>query len=256
MGVRFDLIDCMRAFEAVQEWRAAGERRYVTITNPHSVMLCRRDREMGSATREAGLTLPDGVGIVLAARLLGYENGGRVAGPEFMLRCCDWGQRHGLRHYFCGGAPGVPEKLIARLSAEYPGMIAAGCHSPPFRELSAEEDAAMVQQINAAKPDVVWIGLGAPKQEKWMAAHAGRIAAPAMVGVGAAFDFHAGTVKWAPAWMRRAGLEWLFRFISEPGRMWRRNLDSPVFLAEVVWQRIARTIKRRAAPAHGRPAPR
>lgn len=244
LGVRFDLIDYRRVFEAIAQWRARGERHYVTITNPHSVMLCRRDGEMGRATRDASLTLPDGVGIVLAARVLGYEHGGRVAGPELVLRCCDWGREAGLRHYFYGGAPGVAETMIERLSAAYPGMTVAGHYSPPYRKLSCEEDAAMVEQINATQPDVVWIGLGAPKQEKWMAEHAGRVAAAAMVGVGAAFDFHSGRVKWAPAWMRRSGLEWLFRLASEPGRMWRRNLDSPAFLAGVVWQRVARTFAR------------
>jgi len=245
LGVRFDLVDCDRVLRTIDEWRRQGVRRYVTITNPHSVMLCRRDAQMRSATRQAGLTLPDGVGVVAAARMLGYIHRGRVPGPSLMLHCCDYGRRLGLRHYFYGGKEGVPEKLIANFSAAFPGLIVAGGQSPPFHELSEAEDAHAVQLINAARPDVLWVGLGAPKQEKWMAAHLGRVNAAAMIGVGAAFDFHAGTVKWAPAWMRRCGLEWLHRLVREPRRMWRRNVDSPLFLAGVLCQRIARIFGRR-----------
>ena len=243
LGVRFDLIGCKRAFEIINRWRTEGQRRYVTITNPHSVMLCRRDRAMRKATLSAGLTLPDGVGIVLAARLLGYENAGRVTGPEFMLRCCDWGREHGYRHYLYGGGEGVAEKLATRLSDAFPGMTIAGYDCPPFRALSDKEDAGVVGRINAASPDIVWVGLGAPKQEKWMAAHVGRVRATAMIGVGAAFDFHAGMVKWAPAWIRNAGMEWLYRLIKEPRRMWRRNLDGPLFMMRVIWQRVVRAFR-------------
>jgi len=243
LGIRFDLIGWREAFEIINGWRAAGQRRYVTITNPHSVMLCRRDMAMRNATQSASLTLPDGVGIVLAARLLGYRNAGRVTGPEFMLHCCDWGREYGYRHYLYGGGEGVAEKLADRLSAAFPGMTIAGYYCPPFRPLSEKEDAGIVERINAASPDIVWVGLGAPKQEKWMAAHLGRVEATAMIGVGAAFDFHAGIVKWAPAWIRQMGLEWLYRLIKEPRRMWRRNLDSPLFMAGVICQRTVRAFR-------------
>jgi len=246
LGIHFDLISWRNAFEIINRWRAAGLRRYVTITNPHSVMLCRRDRAMLKATQAAGLTLPDGVGIVLAARLLGYRNAGRVTGPEFMLRCCDWGREYGYRHYLYGGGEGVAEKLAVRLSAAFPGMTIAGYYCPPFRALSEKEDAGIVERINGTSPDIVWVGLGAPKQEKWMADHLGRLNATTMIGVGAAFDFHAGIVKWAPAWIRWMGMEWLYRLVREPRRMWRRNLDSPLFMAEVVWQRAVRAFR---APA-------
>ena len=237
LGVRFDFTDYADVVKTICRWRACGERQYISITNPHSVMVCRRDREMGRATAGAALTVPDGVGVIWAARILGYRNHGRVAGPTLMLRCCDWGREHGFRHFFYGGKEGVGEKLAARLSEIYPGLSVAGTYCPPFRAVSDEEDRAIVERINATRPDVVWVGLGAPKQEKWMLAHAGRVDAAAMIGVGAAFDFHCGEVRWAPAWIRKLGLEWAYRLALEPKRMWRRNLDSPLFVAKVIMQR-------------------
>jgi N-acetylglucosaminyldiphosphoundecaprenol N-acetyl-beta-D-mannosaminyltransferase len=199
---------------------------------------------MATAANHAGLTLPDGVGIILAANMLGYANKGRTTGPALMLNLCDWGREHGYRHYFFGGRPGVADALARKLSAAYPGLEVAGTFCPPFRSLRAREDAAITRHINSARPDIVWVGLGAPKQEIWMAQHQGRIEATAMIGVGAAFDFHSGNVKWAPGWIRKAGLEWAWRLASEPRRMWRRNLDSPRFLAQIVAQRLRRTLSR------------
>lgn len=248
LGVRFDFVDYGQAVAAVDRWRRTGQRRYVTFTNPHSVMLTRRDARMREATSQAAMTLPDGVGVIMAARLLGYRSRGRVTGPALMLKLCDQGRLHGYRHYFYGGTEGVAELLAGRLSAMFDGLKVAGTHCPPFRPLTPGEDAAVVERINAARPDVLWVGLGAPKQEKWMAAHLGRIQAPAMIGVGAAFDFHAGTVKWAPAWTRKLGLEWAYRLAREPRRLWRRNLDSPLFLACVFGQRIKRLF---AKPTEG-----
>jgi N-acetylglucosaminyldiphosphoundecaprenol N-acetyl-beta-D-mannosaminyltransferase len=239
LGVRFDLIGYAEAVAAIHRWRQAKQRKYVTVANPHSLMLCRRDPEMKRAMAGAALTLADGVGIAIAARLLGWGNGRRATGPALMLALCDWGRRHGYRHYFYGGREGVAEMLAAKLTARYAGLVVAGTYCPPFRPLTGEEDAATVDRINAAEADVVWVGLGAPKQEKWMAAHCGRIKATAMIGVGAAFDFHAGTAKWAPAWVRKMGLEWAYRLVCDPQRMWRRNLDSPLFLAAVIKQRVA-----------------
>lgn len=184
------------------------------------------------------MTLPDSVGVILAANLLGYKNYGRVTGPTLMLRLCDWGRKYGYRHYFYGGAEGVADKLSEKLSQVFPGLQTAGTYCPPFGPFSEQEDNTIVEQVNRAKPDIVWVGLGAPGQEKWMAQHYGKISATAMIGVGAAFDFHSGSVKWAPARMRRLGLEWAYRLAQEPKRLWRRNIDSPIFLAKAGWQRL------------------
>lgn len=238
LGVDFDLIDYEQAVETVAEWRQTAKRSYITITNPHSVLMCHRDEEMHNATTRAGLVLPDGTGIIWAANILSYRHNGRVTGPTLMLKLCDWGRKKGLRHFFYGGAEDVADKLAEGLSKKYSGLQVAGTYSPPFRKLTEQEDAEIVDLINAAKPDILWVGLGAPKQEKWMADHVGIISATTMIGVGAAFDFHSGNVKWAPAIARKLGIEWLWRLAENPKRMWRRNLDSPVFLAKVIAQKI------------------
>jgi len=238
LGVPFDFVDYQAVFEMIEGWRRRNERRYVCITNPHSVLLCHRDKRMGRATAGAAAKLPDGVGIVLAAALLGYENCGRVTGPTLMLKLCDWGRRCGFRHYFYGGGEGIAEKLADNLARRYPGLQIAGTFCPPFRQISKEEDNAIVEEINRARPDILWVGLGAPKQEIWMAEHLGRVDSAVMIGVGAAFDFHSGNLRWAPRWIRDLGLEWAYRLAKEPRRMWRRNLDSPLFLSKVLWQRL------------------
>jgi N-acetylglucosaminyldiphosphoundecaprenol N-acetyl-beta-D-mannosaminyltransferase len=147
-----------------------------------------------------------------------------------MLRLFDAGRASGLRHFLYGGRPDVLEELCRRLQRRFPDATICGSFSPPFRALSASEDAEVVDMISNTRPDVVWLGLGAPKQEKWISEHVGKIPAAAMIGVGAAFDFHAGAIPRAPVWVRRAGFEWAYRLAHEPTRLWRRNLDSPVFL--------------------------
>ena len=240
LGVTFDLLTYERALARIESWRRRARHRYVTFSNPHSVMMSRREKQLSRAFGQAGMTLPDGAGIIMAASLLGYRHHGRITGPSFMLACCDWGRKHGYRHFFYGGSEGVAEALAARLAVRFPGLRVVGTCTPPFHEPTPEENEALVARINSAKPDIVWVGLGAPKQERWMAAHLGHVEATAMIGVGAAFDFHAGERSWAPRWVRRFGLEWAYRLTSEPRRMWRRNLDSPLFLLAIVGQWLRR----------------
>jgi N-acetylglucosaminyldiphosphoundecaprenol N-acetyl-beta-D-mannosaminyltransferase len=169
--------------------------------------------------------------LVWWCRGSGMAQARRVYGPDMLDAVCGFGVQHGYRHYFYGGTPALLERLVARLEHRHPGLVVAGYHAPPFRPLSAAEDAQDIAAINAARPDFVWVGLGMPKQEKWMAAHIGRIEATALLGVGAAFDFHAGTKPHAPRWMQRWGLEWLFRLMCEPRRLARRYLvGNTVFL--------------------------
>jgi len=238
LGVDFDLIDYETVLSTIRSWKRKGRREYISITNPHSVLMCHRDKRMNEATAKAALTLPDGVGIILAANLLGYDNCGRITGPMLMLKLCDLGRKYGLRHFFYGGSAGTAARLAAKLTKKYPKLQVAGVCCPPFRTLSEPQDCEFIEEINSSKPDIVWIGLGAPKQEIWMADHLGRVDTAAMIGVGAAFDFHSGNTRWAPGWIRNAGLEWIWRFAHEPKRMWRRNLDSPLFLARVIRQRF------------------
>lgn len=239
LGVRFNLTNADQAVQMVLQWRQQGRKEMVMFAPPHSVLIARRDQRMRAALAKAALVLPDGAGIILAAKILGYNHLGRVTGPNFMLELCDKGRQADLKHYFYGGAPGVAKKLIDVLSNKYPGLHVAGHFCPPFRELTASEDKQVIQTINHAQPDVLWIGLGAPKQEKWMLDHFETIQATAMLGVGAAFDFHSGQVKWAPPLVRSLGLEWAWRLGHQPRRMVKRNLDSPRFIYHVLQQRIS-----------------
>src|ERR1700733_10692148 len=222
-GVPFDFVAPDDVLEMIQQWRRDGRREFIAVNNPNAVICCRRDREMMRATTSAALALPDGVGVVLAALMLGYYRQHRVTGPALMLHICDRGRKYGLRHYFYGSTPSVAARLTQQMCWRYPGMKIAGVYSPPFSP-NPQDDDALIERINDTEPDIVWVGLGCPKQEKWMLANVGRIDAPAMIGVGAAFDFHSGIIKWAPWWIRKAGMEWLFRLMMEPKRMWRRNL--------------------------------
>lgn len=246
LGVPIDLVRMHETLAEILSWREAGRCGYVTLVNPHSVILCARDAEMHSAILDSDIVLPDGVGIMLASRILGYGHNHRVAGPSLMLSLCDAGRPHGLRHFFYGGAEGVAAILAQRLADRCPGLLIAGVLSPPFQTVTPAEDAKLLERINASAPDVLWVALGTGKQEKWMATHVARLRASAVIGVGAAFDFHAGTVPWAPAWIRRAGLEWAYRLAHEPRRLWRRNLDSFVFLTRIAAQRMGYTV----APPH------
>jgi N-acetylglucosaminyldiphosphoundecaprenol N-acetyl-beta-D-mannosaminyltransferase len=243
LGIPIDLVEAGYPLEQILSWRRTGHRGYVSLVNPHSLMTCARDSGMRAALLGSDVSLADGVGITVGARLLGYGRTGRLAGPSLMLDMCDRGRQHLLRHFFYGGGEDVARTLAARLAARFPGLKVCGWFCPPFHAFRAEEDAAIVDQINVASPDIVWVALGTGKQEKWMAAYRGRIEATALIGVGAAFDFHAGTIPWAPSLIRRAGLEWAYRLLQEPGRLWRRNLDGPLFLARIMSQRIAWTLR-------------
>ena len=236
LGIKFDLINPQMVLHTIEKWRSNSEKHYITFTNPHSVLLCHRDNEMKMATTNAGLVLPDGIGIILAARILGYSHFGRISGPDMMLRLCDWGRKLGYRHFFYGGSENVANTLAKKLSDTYPGLNVVGTYCPPFKHVIEQEEAETINKINETNPDIVWIGLGAPKQEKWMAEHLGQIEATVMIGVGGAFDFHSGNIKRSPVWFRKNGLEWAYRFAQDPRRMWRRNFDSPLFLSKVIHQ--------------------
>ena len=261
LGVRIDRVNPDQAFSQLLSWRETRRRGYVTFVNPYTVVSCVRDARMSDAVLNSALAMPDGIGITIASRMLGYGQTRRITGPSFMAHVCDLGRQHGLRHFFYGGREGVAKTAARRLAQRFPGMQVAGTcsmisesttlkkpgrRSPPFRDMTPDENAASVKLINAASPDVVWVGLGTGKQEKWMAKHIGEINASALLGVGAAFDFHAGEVRRAPAPIQRLGLEWAYRLAREPRRLWRRNLDSFVFLLKVVGQ-SRRTDPREAA---------
>jgi len=213
----------------------------VACANPHSLVVAAADPPFAAALRNADILLPDGAGIVLAARLLGRPPLRRVAGMDFFLAMNAQAEaRGGLRYFFLGASEAVLDLIAARLARENPRITVCGTYAPPFTAAFSEADsAAMVAAVNAAKPDVLWVGMTAPKQETWIEAHRGALRVPVIGAIGAVFDFYAGTRKRAPQWVCDLGLEWLPRLLREPGRLWRRNvISTPVFLARVLKQRL------------------
>jgi N-acetylglucosaminyldiphosphoundecaprenol N-acetyl-beta-D-mannosaminyltransferase len=251
LGVGISAIDMEQAVATLEAWIAAGERHYVCVTGVHGVMESHRDPELRAIHNAAGMVTPDGMPLVALCRRLGHPLTQRVYGPDLLLAGCARSLALGWRHYFYGGADGVADLLARRLSERFPGLIVAGTCSPPFREVTTSEDEATVARINATHPDIVWVGLSTPKQERWMAAHVGRVEAAALIGVGAAFDFHAGRKRQAPRWMMGIGLEWLFRLVNEPRRLWRRYLlNNPAFVVLVGRQLLSRRRLRPRTPIY------
>lgn len=218
-----DVVTWSGALARLSAWAERRESRVVCITNVHSVVTARTDTAFQRILQEADLVTPDGAPVAWMMRRLGARDQERINGPDLMLKYCEVAAGRGEPLYFYGSSPQTLDKLKGALKRRFPGLVIAGAYSPPFRPLSAQEDEAIVEAINASGARTLWVGLGCPKQEAWMAAHRGRIQA-VMVGVGAAFDYHAGTIQRAPLWMQRSGLEWLHRLCSEPGRLWRRYL--------------------------------
>lgn len=224
LGVGISAINRPLALARIERWIADGTAAYVTVTGVHGVMECQRDPELMRIHNEAGMVTPDGMPTVWISRMRGFRHVERVYGPDLMLDVCARSLEAGWRHYFYGGGEGVAELLAGKLQERFPGLIVAGTLCPPFRPMTEEEDRQAVERINAARPDIVWVGLSTPKQEYWMARHVGQIKGAVLIGVGAAFDFHAGTKPQAPRWMQRSGLEWLFRLMTEPRRLGRRYM--------------------------------
>jgi N-acetylglucosaminyldiphosphoundecaprenol N-acetyl-beta-D-mannosaminyltransferase len=207
-----------------------------------------RDPELLAIHNASGLTTPDGMPLVWASHRAGMAHVRRVYGPDLMLAVCALAAERGWSSYFYGATTGVPELLAERLKARFPGLKIAGTMSPPFRPLSPEEDAAVVERINAAAPDLLWVGLSTPKQERWMAAHLARLTVPVLVGVGAAFDMHAGRLRQAPSWMQASGLEWIYRLYREPRRLWRRYLSNNPRFVLAILRRPPRVMERPVQP--------
>ena len=240
LGAPIDVVDWNEALTRLSSWASARTSSYVCICNVHSVVTAAREPAFGKAVAEADMATPDGAPVAWMMRKLGHTKQARINGPDLMWRYCALAAQRGESIFLYGGAPETLDILQHRLLVSFPGLRIAGAVSPPFRTLSAEEDEAVVAQINASAAGTVWVSLGCPKQELWMAAHRGRVQA-VMVGVGAAFDYHAGTIARAPQWMQDNGLEWLHRLCSEPRRLWRRYLvTNSLFVLGAARQLLAR----------------
>jgi N-acetylglucosaminyldiphosphoundecaprenol N-acetyl-beta-D-mannosaminyltransferase len=223
IGTPIDVIGWNAAIERISKWSKARESRVVCICNAHSLVTACRDESFSEVLRKADMTTPDGYPIAKVLRWMGHGKQERINGPDLMLRYCEQAAETGESIFLYGGQPDALHALEQSLLRQYPRLRIAGAISPPFRQMSLSEEAETINRINESGAGVVWVGLGCPKQEAWMVSQKGRIHA-VMVGVGAAFDYHAGTLKRAPLWMQRNGLEWCFRLMQEPGRLWRRYL--------------------------------
>jgi N-acetylglucosaminyldiphosphoundecaprenol N-acetyl-beta-D-mannosaminyltransferase len=237
LGVGISVLNLRTALDAIavavrERWKG-----YVCVTGVHGVMEAQDDAGFKKILNAAFLCTPDGMPMVWAGKLAGHREMSRVYGPDLMLDVCMWSETSGAKHFFYGGADGVAELLAQKLKNKFPKLEVVGTFTPPFRALNADEENKLREQVAAARPDIFWVGLSTPKQEKFMAEFLPKLDATLMIGVGAAFDFHSGRVRQAPRWMQRGGLEWLYRLGSEPRRLAKRYFrNNPLFVLRFLGQ--------------------
>lgn len=254
LGVPIALTDYQRTLDWIDGAIDAGHQGYLCVAPVNLVMLAQDDEAVASAVAGADFVVPDGQPLVWALRALGAERPSRVYGPDLMIEACQRAAQTGSKMYLFGGRNnGALVQLTLNLRRRFPGLQIVGGHSPPYRPATADEEIAIAEEINASGADIVWVGTGQPKQELWMAQMRPMLKAPLLIGVGAAFDFHAGLVPQAPALLQEAGLEWAYRLAREPRRLWRRYLHyNPRFVIEFAGQ--LRSRGRTDSPRAGRPS--
>jgi N-acetylglucosaminyldiphosphoundecaprenol N-acetyl-beta-D-mannosaminyltransferase len=225
------VVDLCRQWSKERRTAPPAEARYICVTSVHGVIMGHDDPDIAHILNEATIATPDGMPLVWAIRSFGWKQQQRVYGPTLMLEICRDAARTGQRIFLYGGREETLPLLITRLQKDFPGLQIAGSYSPPFRDLTEDEDRQVQNLVLKSDTDILFVGIGSPKQEKWMYAHRACFPGVTMLGVGAAFDFHAGRTAQAPSWMQRNGLEWLFRLLMEPRRLWKRYiLITPRFL--------------------------
>ena len=239
LGVRISAVNLKSATGLIQKAVAEGKKEYVCVRDAHGLVRCQKDPELRSVHNRAFLVTPDGMPLVWALKHAGHSESGRVYGPDLMLSVFEAGRANGLRHFFYGATTKTLEQLQARLLLRFPDALIVGSYAPPFRELSKQEEGDIVDRINRSGADIIWVGLGSPKQELWMARMRERLDASMLIGVGAAFDFHAGLKRQAPRIIQRSGFEWAFRLLCEPRRLWLRYaVVVPTFISLTIVQRL------------------
>jgi N-acetylglucosaminyldiphosphoundecaprenol N-acetyl-beta-D-mannosaminyltransferase len=236
LGTGINPLTMQEAVDWIESAIQARTHGYVCVAAAHSVMACWRDDSLRRIFNLSMMTTPDGMSLVWLARAAVRRPVQRVYGPDLMMAVCNRFLSRGYQHFFYGSGLGVANELAARMMNQFPGLRVAGTFSPPFRTLTPAEDAEVVDRIDSSGADLVWVGLGTGKQERWMAEHLGKIRAPMMIGVGAAFDLLSGQKPQAPRWMQRSGFEWLFRLASEPRRLWGRYAEYPWFVVLLLAQ--------------------
>jgi N-acetylglucosaminyldiphosphoundecaprenol N-acetyl-beta-D-mannosaminyltransferase len=237
LGVGISVLNLPSARAAIAAAVRARRKGYICVTGVHGVIEAQDDPDFKRILNGAFLCTPDGMPMVWAGKLNGQREMRRVYGPDLMLDLCTWSEASGAKHFFYGGADGVAALLVQKLKEKFPKLQVVGTFTPPFRRLNATEEENLVKQIRAVQPDILWVGLSTPKQEKFMAEYLPKLDANVMIGVGAAFDFHSGRVKQAPRWMQRSGLEWFYRLCREPRRLGKRYLrNNPLFALKFLGQ--------------------
>lgn len=255
LGLPVSAVNLPRVIDLFTAWIAERSRHYICVRDVHGVVLSQDDDRLMRIHRNASLNTPDGMPLVWLLRAHGHRDADRVYGPDLLEAVCAAPSLAGSRHFFYGGQNDSATAMIASLKARHPALIVVGHHEPPFRPSGALEDSSVIEAINASQADIVWIGLGTPKQEYWMANHRASIEAPILIGVGAAFDFYAGTATQAPRWIQRSGFEWLFRVFVDPKRLGARYARVvPRFVALLARSYGRRLLRRHATwPVPHRP---
>jgi len=262
LGVKVSAINLDMAVNLAEQWVAAGKSGYVCVTGVHGVMEAQSDPELRQILNQAVINTPDGMPMTWVGRYQGFDHMDRVFGPDFMTAMCRVSVERGYRNFLYGGKPGVAELLSKTLQTRFPGLQVVGTYTPPFRNLTPEEANELTALVRESKPHIVWVGLSTPKQERFMAQFVDRLQAPLLVGVGAAFDYHTGSIHDCSAWVKRTGLQWLHRLLQDPRRLWKRYLrNNPAFLWHIMWQfsglreypdyKEAQTVETMASLSHG-----
>jgi N-acetylglucosaminyldiphosphoundecaprenol N-acetyl-beta-D-mannosaminyltransferase len=237
LGVNVSAINLDRAVEMADRWIAAGNRGYICVTGVHGVMEAQADPELQHILNHAFINAPDGMPMSWVGRLQGFSNMDRVFGPGLMASLCQLSVERNYRNFLYGGEPGVAELLKEKLETRFPGLQIVGTYTPPFRNLTSEEEEEIFGQLQTSQPHILWVGLSTPKQERFMGRYIDRLHVPLLVGVGAAFDYHTGRINDCSDWIKRAGLQWLHRLLQDPRRLWRRYLkNNPRFLWKIALQ--------------------
>ncbi len=237
LGVGVHALNLPLAIEVLRQAIATRTKGYVCVTGVHGVSEAQSDSEFRAILNRALLNTPDGMPMVWLGRWSGAREMDRVYGPDLLVEVCQASESAGWRHFFYGGAPGTAPDLAAHLQARFPKLIVAGTFTPPFRPLTTDEMKELQAIVAAARPDIMWIGLSTPKQERFMSATLASLEVPVMIGIGAAFDLVSGKVRQSPRWIQRSGFEWLYRLVQEPKRLWKRYLkNNPLFVVRIVLQ--------------------
>jgi N-acetylglucosaminyldiphosphoundecaprenol N-acetyl-beta-D-mannosaminyltransferase len=237
LGVKISAINMKLAVELADQWVAKGNPGYGCVTGVHGVMEAQADSEFLQILNHACINTPDGMPMSWVGHLQGFREMNRVFGPDFMAGMCRLSVERGYRNFLYGGKPGVAELLSETLRRKFPGLQVVGTYTPPFRSLTLVEEEEILERVAESRPDILWVGLSTPKQERFMAQYVDRLQVPLLVGVGAAFDYHTGSIRDCSEWIKRAGLQWMHRLIQNPRHLWRRYLrNNPAFLWHIAWQ--------------------